>query len=71
MEGGSLFFRDGNTSVWLPLVRPLQVVWPATQARALTGNLMGDGLVHRPALNPLSHTSQGQREALALFLESV
>ena len=30
----------------------------ATQARALTGNRTGDPLVHRPALNPLSHTSQ-------------
>ena len=33
--------------------------WPATQACALTGNLTGDLLVCRPALNPLSHTSQG------------
>ena len=32
---------------------------PQTQACALTGNPMGDPLVHRPALNPLSHTSQG------------
>ena len=30
-----------------------------TQACALTGNQTGDPLVHRPALNPLSHTSQG------------
>ena len=34
---------------------------PATQACALTGNQTGDSLVHRPALNPLSHTSQGSR----------
>ena len=28
------------------------------KACALTGNWTGDSLVHRPALNPLSHTSQ-------------
>ena len=33
--------------------------WPATQACALTGNRTSDLLVCRPALNPLSHTSQG------------
>ena len=33
--------------------------WPATQACALTGNQTGDPLVRRPALSPLSHTSQG------------
>ena len=32
---------------------------PATQACALTGNRTGDPFVHRLALNPLSHTSQG------------
>ena len=32
--------------------------WPATQARALTGNQTGDPLVRRLALNPLSHTRQ-------------
>ena len=31
----------------------------ATQACALTGNQTGDPLVRRPALSPLSHTSQG------------
>ena len=34
--------------------------WPATQACALTGNGTNDPLVHRLALNPLSHTSQGK-----------
>ena len=33
--------------------------WPTTQACALTGNRTGDLLVHRPTLNPLSHTNQG------------
>ena len=34
--------------------------WPATQAYALTGNATGSPLVRRPALNPLSHTNQGE-----------
>ena len=33
--------------------------WPSTQACALTGNQTSNPLVCRPALNPLSHTSQG------------
>ena len=37
---------------------PLLGVWPTTQACALTGNWTGDPLVRRPALNPLSHSSQ-------------
>ena len=51
--------RERNISLWLPLVHPLLGTWPATQAFALTGNQTGDLLVHRPALSPLSHTSQG------------
>ena len=43
----------------LPLARPQLGTWPATQACVLTGNQSGDPLVCRPALNPLSHTSQG------------
>ena len=50
--------REGNINVWLHLVRPLLGTFPATQARALTGNPTCDPLVHRPALNPLSYTSQ-------------
>ena len=33
--------------------------WPATQACALNRNRIGDLLVCRPVLNPLSHNSQG------------
>ena len=33
--------------------------WPSTQAGALPGNRTSDHLICRPALNPLSHTSQG------------
>ena len=51
--------RKRRINVWLPLKRPLLGTWPATQACALTRNRTGDLLVHRPALNPLSHTAQG------------
>ena len=51
--------KERNISVWLLLPHPLLGTWPATQACALTGNRTEDLLVHRPALNPLSHTSQG------------
>ena len=30
--------RKRNIHVWLPLARPPQGTWPATQACALTGN---------------------------------
>ena len=45
--------------MWLPLKRPLLGTWPTAQACALTSNQTSDPLVCRPALNPLSHTSQG------------
>ena len=51
--------RERNINVWLYLVYHLLGTWPATQARALTGNWTGNPLVHRPALNPLSYTTQG------------
>ena len=51
--------RQRNINVWLPLTCPLLETWPVTQAGALTGNQTRDPLVHRPTLNPLSHTSQG------------
>ena len=51
--------RDRSINVWLPLVCPLLGIWLATQACALTGNQTGGPLVHRPMLNPLSHTSWG------------
>ena len=50
--------RETNINVWLPLVCLLGT-WPATQARALTGNQTRDPVVHRPVLSPVSHTSQG------------
>ena len=45
--------------VWLPLARPPLGTQPITQACALTGNRTSNPLVLRPALNPLSCTSQG------------
>ena len=59
-------FREGKggrkrkrIDVWLPLTCPLLGTWPTTQACALTRNPTSDPLVCRPALSPLSHTSQG------------
>ena len=57
-EGGEKE-RERNINVWLPLTWPPLETWPATQACALAGNQTSDPLVCRPALNPLSHTSQG------------
>ena len=51
--------RDRNISVWLPLTCPPPRTQPAAQACSLTGNRIRDPLVCRPALNPLSHSSQG------------
>ena len=51
--------RERKISVWLPLPHPLLGTWSATQACVLTGNRSNNPSVHRPVLNPLSHTSQG------------
>ena len=56
-EGGRE--RERNISVWLPLTCPLLGAWPTTQSCALIGSQTSNSLVHRPVLNPLSHTSQG------------
>ena len=50
---------------------PNQGTWPATQACALTGIQTGDPLGHRPAINPLSYTSQGQVHVLNTRLSEV
>ena len=59
--------RERNINVWLPLARPLLGTWLATQACALTGNPTGSPLVDRPALNPLSYTSQGSWYFLSML----
>ena len=41
------------------MVAYLLGTWSTTQACALTGNQTSDPVVHRPALSPLTHTSQG------------
>ena len=54
--------RERNINVWLPLACPLLGTWPTTQAYALTGNRLNPRhLGEQAALNPLSHTSQGDR----------
>ena len=60
--------RERNIHVWLPLMLPQVGTWPTTQACALTGNRMGDVSFHRPAPNPLSHTSWG---VFFIFLDTV
>ena len=55
-----LLERGRETSMCgLLLVHPLLGTWPATQARALSGNRTSDLSVSRLALNSLSHTTQG------------
>ena len=49
---------------------PLET-WPETQACALTGNRTSDPLIHRPALNPLSHTSQSPIPAVLMQEQKV
>ena len=60
-EGGREKERERNINTWLSLAMPPtgDLAHNATQACALTENRTGDPLVRRPALNPLSHTSQG------------
>ena len=59
-----IFGEEGREKEWerntdlLPLACLQLGTWPATKACALMGNGMGDLSVRRPALNPLSHTSQ-------------
>ena len=50
--------RERNIIVWLPLRHLLLGTWPAIQACALTGNQTSNPLILRPALHPLSYTSQ-------------
>ena len=49
----------GGDVIWLPLTQPQLGTWPATRGCALTGTGISELLVCRPALSPLSHTSQG------------
>ena len=47
--------REGNITVWVPLMHPLLGTWPTTQACAVIRNRTLASL----ALKPLNHTSQG------------
>ena len=67
--------EERNIDVWethydqLPLAWPQPGTWPKTQACALTGNQTSNHWVHRPALNPLSHTSQGKKQKTEILNE--
>ena len=56
----------------LPLACPQPGTWPKTQRCALTRNQISDLSIHRPALNPLNHTSRGyqfisNKDKMSLF----
>ena len=70
-EGKGRRKRERNISVWLPLKCPLLGTWPATQACVLIGNQTHNPLDRRPALNLLSHTSQGKCLYFFLFIFSL
>ena len=63
--------RERNIDVWLPLMCPLLGTWLTTLECALTGNRTSNPLVHRPALNPLSHTSQSCMSSLEASVEAL
>ena len=50
--------RERNINVWLPFTLPRLGTWLAIQTCDLTGNRTSDLSIHRPALNPLNHSSQ-------------
>ena len=55
--------REGEKHQYVVASHPPPTgAWPETQICALTGNGTSDLLVHRLALNPLSHTSQGNTD---------
>ena len=60
--------RDTKYIDQLPFACPQLGTWPTTQTCALTGNWTGNIFVCRPALNPLSHTSQGNINFLHSYL---
>ena len=64
LERGREKERERNITVWLPLALPPLGTWPTTQACTLTGNQTSDPLVPRPALSPLSRTSQVANNSL-------
>ena len=59
LERGEGREKEREIYIDLPLACPQQGTWPAAEACGLAGNRTRDLLVHRPALSPLSHTSQG------------
>ena len=63
LEKGREKERERNINVWLPLAHSPLRTWPVTQACVLTENPNSNLWVHRLALSPLSHLSQGTRRA--------
>ena len=57
--------RERKINVWFPLKHPVLGTWPAT--KAYTGNRTSNPWVPRPALSPLSHTSQGHVFLIILY----
>ena len=58
--------RQRYITVSLPVLCPPLGSWPETQACAPTGNRTCGPLVHRLALSPQSHTSQGRGRVLII-----
>lgn len=53
----------------LPLDHPQWGTWPVTKTCALSGDQTSDPSVHRPALNPFSHTTHGRTMILKVFIQ--
>ena len=54
--------RERSINVWLPLMRPLLGIWPATQAGALTGNQTND-----PLLQSGTQSTEPHQPGLCIF----
>ena len=67
-RGGGKEKENKRNIMWLPLTCPLLGTWTATQACALIGNPTSNALVRRPALNPLSYTSQGLNHSISFHM---
>ena len=62
-----LFLREREREGEKQLTHTQLGTWPTIRACTLAGNRPGNLLVHRSALNPLSHTNQGSRIYLSQF----
>ena len=62
--------KEGEREAVVASPAPPLGTWPVTQGCDLTRNRIGDPLVHRLALNPLSHTSQSKKHTLLMATQS-